>query len=223
MGKVLLAIVLLFVACAWAQDNEECDCECAYLKCKAHAKKHQEVLECEKGLQMCQDCPVTDCNSERDLCLKEAKDHHGNQHKCIDAWYKCASCKCRWQRCEKHSKEHGEKSKCELGLDICRYCDTAECDTIAEKCHSAAKTHDELHKCIDDWHKCGKCMCRFKQCEGETGDKFKCEAALLVCKNCDTKLCDSAIKTCMDTVKTHDDLHLCLEGWHACVDASCTA
>lgn len=214
--KAVIAIVLLMVACASAAD---CDCDCRLKNCKEHAAKHHEKIKCDEGYAMCKECPVKVCDGEMEKCFASATTHE-QKDACMKAWYKCARCECRDKACIKHAEKYHEKNRCSLSLDICRECDTSECDAASEICHARAKTHEDLHKCINAWHKCGQCMCRFKECM-KSSDPDMCRRGLVLCKNCDTEACDATLSKCMEGAKTHAALHVCLDGWYACVQKDC--
>lgn len=217
MRMDVLALVLLFVAVSLA---EKCDCDCRYKLCKAHAEKHHEKERCDEKLTICKTCPVGECDAIMEACWAKAETH-ASKHVCTDAWYKCGICFCRWQSCNKHAEKYHEQNRCNVSLDVCRECDTHECDVTAAKCQSKAKSHADVHKCIDAWQKCGQCMCRYKTCRKQHGNDAKCKHGLDLCKNCNTKKCDGALDGCMKSAKTHADLHVCLDGWYQCVKDSC--
>lgn len=216
MMKITLAIVLMLATYVFATD---CDCDCRYKLCKEHAQKHHEHIKCEEGLKMCKTCPVKVCDGELFACWKSATTHE-QRDACTNAWYKCARCMCQDEICEKHAAQHHEVNRCKLSLDICRECDTSECDAAAEICHARAKTDADLHKCINAWHKCGQCMCRFKECLKISG-RQQCTKGLVLCKTCETERCDGVLATCMKDAKTSEDRHKCLGAWYACVQQDC--
>jgi len=217
-GKILLAVVLLFVGYACAESSASCDT--MYEVCKEHAHTHKQRELCEEGMKICKTCPVAKCTASTEECWAKAKTHE-DKHKCIDQWYKCGRCYCRWDKCNKHAAAHKEQNRCNVSVDVCVECSTHECDVIAEKCQAKAKTHADIHKCIDNWNKCGQCMCQYDACMAHTGDKAKCQEGLNLCKKCETKKCDATLDTCMKKVTTHAELHVCLDGWYACVKKDC--
>jgi len=214
--RVVLGVLLCLVAYAVADD---CDCECRYKICKKHAHEQHEFARCDEGLAICKNCPVKICNAELETCSKDAHTP-AQQAACLKAWYKCGRCYCKFDRCNKHAEHYHEVNRCKLSLDVCRECDTRECDAAAEICDARAKTHEELHKCINAWHKCGQCMCRYKECVKHS-DPLDCEKGLVLCKTCETKPCDTVLDACMLKVKTHEELHVCLNAWYACVQKDC--
>jgi peptidyl-tRNA hydrolase len=213
--KVVLGVLLCLVAYTLADD-----CDDRYKKCKEHAEKHHEKVACDEALDICRKCPVKTCDGEIATCFGKAKTHE-ELHKCFNAWLKCGRCYCRWQACNKHAQEHHEVNRCNLSLDVCRECDTTECDASMEICKARAKTHEDLHKCIDGWQKCGQCMCRYQKCLQGGSSPEQCARGLVLCKNCETKPCDIVLDACMKKQKTHEELHACLNAWYACVQKDC--
>jgi hypothetical protein len=197
----------------------ECDCDCRLKACQEHAKQHHEKIKCDEGYKMCKTCPVKECDTEFFPCWAAAKTHE-QQDVCLDAWYKCARCTCKFDICNKHAQKYHEVNRCKSSLDICRDCETSECDAAAEICHARAKTHAETHQCVEDWRKCGQCMCRFKECL-KTTDPDLCNKGLVLCKTCVTKPCDGPLFTCMKSAKTKEERHKCLTAWYTCVEKDC--
>merc|ERR1712156_607239 len=213
--KVVLGVLLCLVAFALADD-----CEDKYKKCKEHAEKHHEHVRCDEALDICRRCPVTECNTEIEACFAKATSHE-ELHKCFDAWLKCGRCMCRFDECNKHASHFHEVNRCKLSLDICRKCETAECDAAWEICKARAKTHEDIHKCVDAWTKCGQCMCRYKECLEGGSSPEQCTRGLVLCKNCETKVCDGKLAECMKGKKTHEEVRACLTAWYACVQKDC--
>lgn len=137
-------------------------CMCHNKACKEHAKKTGGKDRCGESLDVCLRCDTRHCDKEQTVCMKAAKSQH-DVRKCAEAWHKCGKCFCKYQRCQQFAKKHpGKPNRCNEGLKLCRQCDTAKCDAIAEKCYHAAKTPADTQKCIGHWYTCVNKSCHKK-------------------------------------------------------------
>merc|ERR1711955_28217 len=123
------------------------NCMCQYTACKKYVQATGQEDRCHEGLALCRNCDTTQCKLESDACLKK-EGIHGNINKCITAWYKCAKCYCSYKDCKAHAPE---PEKCNIGLDLCRRCETEKCDAIKVACLRASK---DQQKCVKDWYTC---------------------------------------------------------------------